>query len=117
VAIGSRRLVIASAKNDPDSVLISVHDTGKGFSTSDLYCLFDPFYTSKSDGVGIGLTISRSIVESHGGRIWAKPNSPRGAVFHFTLPIELKSDRFIDKSGFGEIARIKSTNGQLPTFI
>ena len=63
VAVGSRRLVIASAKRDSNSVLISVHDTGKGISSSDLDCLFDPFYTTKSDGMGIGLTISRSIVE------------------------------------------------------
>jgi C4-dicarboxylate-specific signal transduction histidine kinase len=118
VAVGSRRLVIASAKSNSNSVLISVHDTGKGFSSSDLDCLFDPFYTTKSDGMGIGLSISRSIVESHGGRIWAKPNSPHGAVFHFTLPIELKSDRSTDKNGFGKIDRIKSTkNGQLPNFI
>src|SRR5215470_5380404 len=100
VAIGSRRLIIASAKNGSDSVLISVHDTGKGFSSSDLYCLFDPFYTSKTDGMGIGLTISRSIVESHGGRIWATPNSPRGAVFHFTLPIDVRVDRPVNKDGF-----------------
>jgi signal transduction histidine kinase len=92
VAIGSRRLLIISAKSD-SNVLISVHDTGNGFSSSDLNCLFDPFYTSKTDGMGIGLTISRSIVESHGGRIWAMPNSPRGAVFHFTLPIDVGSDR------------------------
>jgi signal transduction histidine kinase len=101
VAVGPRCLVIASAKKkDSNNVLISVHDTGKGFSSSDLDCLFDPFYTTKSDGMGIGLTISRSIVESHGGRIWATPNSPRGAVFHFTLPIEVRVDRPINKNGF-----------------
>jgi len=100
VAIGSRRLLLVSAKSDSNSVLISVHDTGKGFSSSDLYCLFDPFYTSKTDGMGIGLTISRSIVESHGGRIWATPNSPRGAVFHFTLPIDVRVDRPVNKDGF-----------------
>jgi C4-dicarboxylate-specific signal transduction histidine kinase len=100
VAVGSRRLVIASAKSDSNSVLVSVHDTGKGFSSSDLYCLFDPFYTSKSDGMGIGLTISRSIVESHGGRIWASPNSPSGAVLQFTLPIDIRADRFMHKNRF-----------------
>ena len=100
VAVGSRRLVIASAKSNSNSVLISVHDTGKGISPSDLGCLFDPFYTTKSDGMGIGLTISRSIVESHGGHIWATPNSPRGAVFHFTLPIDVRMDRPIKKNGF-----------------
>src|SRR5215471_19406754 len=100
VAVGSRRLVIASAKKDSNSVIISVHDTGKGISSNDLKCLFDPFYTTKSDGMGIGLTISRSIVETHGGRIWATPNSPRGAVFHFTLPIDAGVDRPINKNGF-----------------
>ena len=100
VAVGSRRLVIASAKSDSNSVLISVQDTGKGISSSDLDYLFDPFYTTKSDGMGIGLTISRSIVESHGGRIWATPNSPRGAVFHFTLPIDVRMDRSTNKNGF-----------------
>jgi len=97
VAIGSRCLLIVSAKSDSNA-LISVHDIGKGFSSSDLNCLFDPFYTSKSDGMGIGLTISRSIVESHGGRIWATPNSPCGAVLHFTLPIDVGSDRSTNKS-------------------
>ena len=100
VAVGSRRLVIASAKSNSNSVLISVYDTGKGISPSDLDCLFDPFYTTKSDGMGIGLTISRSIVESHGGRIWATPNSPCGVVFHFTLPIDVRMDRSIKKNGF-----------------
>ena len=100
VAVGSRRLVVACAKKGSNNVLISVHDTGKGISSNDLECLFDPFYTTKSDGMGIGLTISRSIVESHGGRIWATPNSPRGAVFHFTLPIDAGVDRPINKNGF-----------------
>jgi C4-dicarboxylate-specific signal transduction histidine kinase len=100
VAVGSRRLVIASARKDSNNVLISVHDTGKGISPNDIDCLFGPFYTTKSDGMGIGLTISRSIVESHGGRIWATPNSPRGAVFNFTLPIEVRGDRPINKNGF-----------------
>jgi signal transduction histidine kinase len=100
VAVGSRRLVIASEKKDRNYVLISVHDTGKGISAPDLDCLFGPFYTTKPEGMGIGLTISRSIVESHGGRIWATPNSPRGAIFHFTLPIEVRADRPINKNGF-----------------
>jgi len=100
VAVGSRRLVIASANKDSNNVLISVHDTGNGISSGDLDCLFDPFYTTKTDGMGIGLTISRSIVETHGGRIWATPNSPRGAVFHFTLPIDVRGDRSMNKNGF-----------------
>lgn len=97
VSTGSRHLVIASAKKDSDSVLVSVYDSGKGFPSNDLDRLFDPFYSTKSDGMGMGLTISRSIVESHGGRIWATPNSPCGAVFQFTLPIDSRLIRSVNK--------------------
>ena len=97
VSIGSRHLVIASAKKDLKSVLVSVYDSGKGFPSNDLDRLFDPFYSTKSDGMGMGLTISRSIVESHGGRIWATPNSPCGAVFQFTLPIDSRMIRSVNK--------------------
>ena len=97
VSIGSRHLVVASAKKDSKSVLVSVYDSGKGFPSNDLDRLFDPFYSTKSDGMGMGLTISRSIVESHGGRIWATPNSPCGAVFQFTLPIDSRLIRSVNK--------------------
>ena len=100
VSIGSRHLVVASAKKDSESVLVSIYDSGKGFPPDDLGRLFDPFYTTKSDGIGMGLTISRSIVESHGGRIWAKPNSPRGAVFQFTLPVDSGIVRSVNKGRF-----------------
>ena len=97
VSTGSRHLVIASAKKDSNSLLVSVYDSGKGFPSNDLDRLFDPFYSTKSDGMGMGLTISRSIVESHGGRIWATPNSPCGAVFQFTLPIDSTLIRSVNK--------------------
>ncbi|MGA7682339.1 MAG: ATP-binding protein [Pseudolabrys sp.] len=97
VSIGSRHLVIASTKKDLKSVLVSVYDSGKGFPSSNLDRLFDPFYSTKPDGMGMGLTISRSIVESHGGRIWATPNSPCGAVFQFTLPIDSRLIRSVNK--------------------
>lgn len=97
VSIGSRHLVIATTKKDLKSVLVSVYDSGKGFPSNDLDRLFDPFYSTKSDGMGMGLTISRSIVESHGGRIWATPNSPCGAVFQFTLPIDSRLIRSVNK--------------------
>ncbi|MGB8755092.1 MAG: ATP-binding protein [Pseudolabrys sp.] len=97
VSTGSRHLVIASAKKDSNSLLVSVYDSGKGFPSNDLDRLFDPFYSTKSDGMGMGLTISRSIVESHGGRIWATPNSPCGAVFQFTLPIGSRLIRSVNK--------------------
>jgi len=100
VSVGSRHLVIASAKKDSKTVLVSVYDSGKGFPSNELDRLFDPFYSTKSDGMGMGLTISRSIVESHGGRIWATPNSPCGAVFQFTLPIDSRMVRSVNKDRF-----------------
>jgi signal transduction histidine kinase len=86
VATGPRVLVISSATSDSKGVLISVQDTGAGFAGKNLDRIFDAFYTTKPNGMGMGLAISRSIVENHCGRIWATPNSPRGAVFQFTLP-------------------------------
>jgi PAS domain S-box-containing protein len=68
-------------------VLITVRDSGPGLDPRRLNRLFDPFYTTKPQGMGMGLAISRSIVEAHGGRLWAKASEPRGAVFQFTLPI------------------------------
>jgi C4-dicarboxylate-specific signal transduction histidine kinase len=85
-SFGPRQLVIRSVQRDPKSVLITVQDTGAGFALEDSERLFDAFYTTKQDGMGMGLAISRSIVESHGGRIWATSNTPTGAAFHFTLP-------------------------------
>jgi signal transduction histidine kinase len=84
---GSRKLIISSAMNDDKSVLISVQDSGAGPAPENLNRLFDAFYTTKPDGMGMGLAISRSIVEAHGGSIWATSNLPRGATFHFILPI------------------------------
>jgi signal transduction histidine kinase len=87
VAAGPRHLIIRSAKSGSNGVLISVQDSGAGFESEDLDRLFNAFYTTKPGGMGMGLAISRSIVENHCGRIWASPNSPRGAVVQFTLPI------------------------------
>jgi C4-dicarboxylate-specific signal transduction histidine kinase len=68
-------------------VLITVRDSGPGLDPQSLNRLFDAFYTTKPQGLGMGLSISRSIIEAHGGRLWAKANAPRGAVFQFALPI------------------------------
>jgi signal transduction histidine kinase len=68
-------------------VLISVRNSGPGLDPKGLDRLFDAFYTTKARGLGMGLAISRSIIEAHGGRLWAKANVPRGAVFQFTLPL------------------------------
>jgi signal transduction histidine kinase len=71
-------------------LLIAVRDSGPGLDPKGLNRLFDAFYTTKPQGLGMGLAISRSIIEAHGGRLWAKANAPRGAVFKFTLPIRDK---------------------------
>jgi len=78
-------LGIQSQLDDSGDVLVSVRDCGTGFGSSPEH-LFTPLFTTKVDGMGMGLSISRSLVESHGGRLWATPNSPHGAVFSFTLP-------------------------------
>jgi C4-dicarboxylate-specific signal transduction histidine kinase len=87
---GPRELIISSAKNDSKGVLITVQDSGAGLAPEKRDRIFNAFYTTKPDGMGMGLAISRSIVEAHGGRIWATPNSPRGAVFQFNLPIGME---------------------------
>jgi len=67
-------------------VVVEVRDSGAGFEAETLDRIFDPFFTTKPDGMGMGLSISRSIVVAHGGRLWATANEPRGAVFQFALP-------------------------------
>lgn len=83
---GPRELTIATERHGEDGVLVSVRDTGPGLAVDDAERLFEPFYTSKASGMGMGLSICRSIVEAHGGRLWASPNLPRGAMFQFTVP-------------------------------
>jgi len=68
-------------------VLVSVADSGPGLDANALDHLFDSFYTTKPQGLGMGLSISRSIIKAHGGRLWAKANVPKGALFQFMLPI------------------------------
>jgi signal transduction histidine kinase len=65
-----------------------VRDSGPGLRQDDMERLFEPFYTTKPNGLGMGLSICRTIIETHGGRLWATPNQPRGAVFQFTLPAQ-----------------------------
>jgi C4-dicarboxylate-specific signal transduction histidine kinase len=83
---GMRELTIRSKGGENVPVLISVSDTGVGLPSQQVDKIFDAFFTTKTNGTGMGLRISQSIVESHGGRLWASDNSPRGATFHFTLP-------------------------------
>jgi len=81
-----RRLVIQSQLAEPGEIWVSVADTGPGIDPQHAARLFAPFFTTKPEGIGMGLSISRTIVEAHGGRLWAVANQPRGAVFHFVLP-------------------------------
>jgi signal transduction histidine kinase len=81
-----RQLVIRTHRDEDDGVRLSVQDAGVGFDPSDLERFFDAFYTTKSDGMGIGLSVSRKIIESHHGRLWAEPNDGPGATFTFSLP-------------------------------
>jgi C4-dicarboxylate-specific signal transduction histidine kinase len=85
-----RLLNLDSRIGEPGEVLIAVRDSGIGLGT-DPASVFTPFYTTKANGMGMGLSISRSLVEGIGGRLWAGPNSPRGSVFSFTLPIAVGS--------------------------
>ena len=87
VSDAPRELFIASAKDDSQGVLVAVRDSGPGLDLGGLDRLFHAFYTTKPQGMGMGLAISRSIVEAHGGRLWATAHVPHGAVFQFTLPI------------------------------
>jgi signal transduction histidine kinase len=84
------RLTIRSRREGNGQLLISVADVGTGINPEQAEQIFRAFFTSKPQGTGMGLAISRSIVESHGGRLWASPNSGPGTTFHFTLPIETK---------------------------
>jgi C4-dicarboxylate-specific signal transduction histidine kinase len=83
-----RVLTVSSGDSDSNTVLVAVRDSGPGFDPENIDSLFNSFYTTKPDGMGMGLSISRSIVEAHGGRLSASPIQPRGAAFRFTLPNE-----------------------------
>ncbi len=82
---GPRELLISTAKAEPDGVLVKVRDSGPGLAPASLERVFDAFYTTKPSGLGMGLSICRSIIEAHGGRLWATSGVPQGAVFNFTL--------------------------------
>ena len=84
---GPRELLVSTAPDATSGgVVVAVRDSGPGLEPDSLDRLFDPFYTTKPDGLGMGLSICRSIIESHGGRLWAAASTPKGAVFQFTLP-------------------------------
>jgi signal transduction histidine kinase len=90
---GSRELFISSEKIGAEFVVVAVRDSGTGFSADVSERIFDAFFTTKiaAGGLGLGLSISRTIIESHGGRLWATPNENKGATFRFTLPASAES--------------------------
>jgi signal transduction histidine kinase len=83
----SRVLSIKSEVQDDGGVMISVADSGRGIASQDVDRIFNPLFTTKLDGMGMGLSICRSIIEGHDGRLWVAENMPRGAVFQFILPV------------------------------
>jgi signal transduction histidine kinase len=101
---GTRELAIKSQRAENEQVMVSVSDTGAGLPPQQTDEIFNAFFTTKRHGTGMGLSISRSIVESHGGRLWAADNSPRGASFHLILPA---------KNGARETA-FSATGSELP---
>jgi len=78
--------LISSEQSRTNGVLVKVRDSGPGINPEHIERVFDAFYTTKSSGIGMGLSICRSIIDAHGGRLWVGANEPRGAAFQFTLP-------------------------------
>ena len=87
---GIREILIRTLRKSPDTIIVEVNDSGCGIPVQNLPKLFTHFFTSKPDGLGMGLSISRSIVEAHGGRLDVKNNPDRGATFYFTIPVDKK---------------------------
>ena len=85
---GARALGVTSEIDASGGVLVSMKDTGTGVAPEDVDRIFAPLFTTKGHGMGMGLSISRSIIEAHDGRLWAAPNDPRGSVFQFVLPAD-----------------------------
>jgi C4-dicarboxylate-specific signal transduction histidine kinase len=83
---GARELSISTEQCDTGGIRVAVGDSGPGIEPEHLQRVFEPFYTTKASGIGMGLSICRSIIDGHGGRLWAEANEPRGTVFQFTLP-------------------------------
>ena len=103
---GARRLIVRTKSIDASNVLVELQDSGTGIAPEKLESIFDPFITSKRDGLGIGLSISRTIVERHGGKVWAANNPDRGATFSITLPVSAsESDRVAHGSSRTELLR------------
>jgi PAS domain S-box-containing protein len=87
VGEGPRELIVSTGETESNGVLVAIRDSGPALTPASLECVFDAFYTTKPGGLGMGLSICRSIIEAHGGQLWASVNVPRGAVFQFTVPV------------------------------
>jgi signal transduction histidine kinase len=111
-----RRLVIRSQRDGTEMVRLEVQDSGSGIDANSMHRLFDAFFTTKPDGMGMGLSICRSIIESHGGRIWASPNTGPGATFQFSLPVveeaRSKLDRTAPLQGEVRSAHVDASAGE-----
>jgi len=92
VTIHPRELLITSRKSKSGEVVVAVRDSGAGLDPKNVERIFDPFFTTKPEGMGLGLSISRTIIEAHGGTLWATPNEGRGATIQFTLPLSTRSE-------------------------
>jgi len=88
---GTRELIINSQRTEKEQLMVSVSDTGVGLPAQQADQIFNAFFSTKAHGTGMGLRISRSIIESHGGRLWATDNSPSGANFCFTVPLKVEA--------------------------
>jgi signal transduction histidine kinase len=86
-----QRMLLVVTEQRAADVLVAVHDSGRGIDPEHLQQVFEPFYTTKERGIGMGLSICKSIVAAHGGALWAEANRPRGAIFQFTLPAGLEN--------------------------
>jgi len=87
IDVRARRLTISTGREEPDHVRLAVRDAGVGLEPRNAEKVFDAFFTTKTAGMGIGLSVSRSIIERHQGRLWAEPNDGPGATFSFSIPL------------------------------
>jgi signal transduction histidine kinase len=87
VPAARRKVTVRAQRHGASEVEVAVEDSGLGIALERLGRLFEPFFTTKANGMGIGLSISRTIIEAHGGHIWAENNADKGATFRFTLPL------------------------------
>jgi signal transduction histidine kinase len=106
---GTRELSISTERCQAGGILVAVRDSGPGIEAEHRNRIFEPFYTTKTSGIGMGLSICRSIIEAHGGHLWTDANRPRGAVFRFTLPAV---DESLDISSSTCLATLPAAEGR-----